>query len=106
MSRGPFHTSRLCLCTDTACMDLSALLAVTSAGLDGFLVGLLVGGGFGLLTGPATRSWLAYREWERASREADLADRLLERMEADAHRFEEPTDRDRTAAETAWRPQP
>jgi hypothetical protein len=89
-------------------MDPSALLAVTSLGLDGFLVGLLVGGGLGLLAGPAIRSWLAFREWEHASREADLADRVLERMEADAARFEERTDPDpdRPRAGAAWRPQP
>jgi hypothetical protein len=89
-------------------MDLSALLAATSFGLDGFLVGLLVGGGLGLLAGPAIRSWLAHREWEDASREADLADRLLERMEADATRFEDRADPDpdRPRAGTAWRPQP
>jgi hypothetical protein len=89
-------------------MVTSALLAVTSPGLDGFLMGLLVGGGLGLLAGPAIRSWLAHREWEHASREADVTDRLLERMEADAARFEERADPDpdRTTAGTAWRPQP
>jgi hypothetical protein len=91
-------------------MDPSALRAVTDLGSDGFLVGLLVGGGLGLLAGPAIRSWLAFRECEHASREADLADRLLERMEADAARFEEAADPDpdpdRPRAGTAWRPQP
>jgi hypothetical protein len=91
-------------------MDPSALGAVTDLGSDGFLVGLLIGGGLGLLAGPAIRSWLAFREWEHASREADLADRLLERMEADAARFEEAADPvpdpDRPRAGTAWRPQP
>jgi hypothetical protein len=89
-------------------MDHPALLAVTSLGSDGLLVGLLIGGGLGLLAGPAVRSWLAFREWEHASREADLADRLLERMEADAARFEEATDpdADRPRAGAAWRPQP
>jgi hypothetical protein len=87
-------------------MDTSALLAVTGLGLDGFLVGLLVGGCLGLLAGPAIRSWLAFREWQDASREADLTDRLLERMEAEAARFEERADPDRTTAGTAWRPQP
>lgn len=108
MSTAPFHTSRLWVCADTAGMDTSALLAVRGLGLDGFLVGLLVGGGLGLLAGPAIRSWLAFREWQDASREADLTDRLLERMEADAVRFEERADPDpdRPRAGTAWRPQP
>jgi len=86
-------------------MDISAFLAVTSAGLGGFLAGLMVGGGLGLLAGPAIRSWLAYREWEDASREADVADRLLERMEADAARFEERVDPDRPKTGASWRPQ-
>jgi hypothetical protein len=87
-------------------MNISALLAVTGAGLGGFVIGLIVGGGLGLLAGPAIRSWLAFREWDDASREADLADRLLERIEADAARFEERTDPHGTTAGTAWRPQP
>jgi len=105
MSRGSFHTSRLRVGTDTQCMNISALLAVTSAGVGGFLAGLIVGAGLGLLAGPAIRSWLAYREWEDASREADVADRLLERMEADAARFEERADPDRPKAGASWRPQ-
>jgi hypothetical protein len=87
-------------------MNISALLALTSTGLGGFLAGLIVGGGLGLLAGPAIRSWLAYREWEDASREADVADRLLERMEADAARSEERVDPAPTRAGAAWRPQP
>jgi hypothetical protein len=86
-------------------MDLTGILAVTSTGLGGFLAGLIVGGCLGLLAGPAMRSWLAYREWEAASREADVADRLIERMEADAARFEEPADPDRRTSGAAWRPQ-
>jgi hypothetical protein len=86
-------------------MHLTALLAVTSTGLGGFLAGLLVGGCLGLLAGPVMRSWLAYREWEEASREADVTDRLLERMEADAARFDEHAE-DRPKAGAAWRPQP
>jgi hypothetical protein len=87
-------------------MYVTAALAVTNAGVDGFLVGLLVGGCLGLLIGPVMRSWLAHREWEEASHEADVADRLLERMEADAILFEKRSDPDPTTAEAAWRPQP
>lgn len=46
---------------------------------------LVIGGalGFvlGLLTGPLLRSWLSWREATAASREADLARRVLDRME-------------------------
>lgn len=86
-------------------MISGGILAITGAGVGGFLAGLLVGVGLGLLVGPAIRSWLAYREWEDASREADVADRLLERLEADAARFEERTEPDRRTAGAAWRPQ-
>ncbi|MGH2679369.1 MAG: hypothetical protein ACRDG8_02620 [Actinomycetota bacterium] len=87
-------------------MIFGGILAITGAGAGGFLAGLLVGGCLGLLAGPVMRSWLAYREWERASREADVADRLLERMEADAARSEQRSDPHGTAAGAAWRPQP
>jgi hypothetical protein len=85
-------------------MDVTVLLGVTGAGVGGFLAGLLVGGCVGLLAGPAMRSWLAYREWEHASREADVADRLLERMEADAARSDELAAEERRTPEAPWRP--
>jgi hypothetical protein len=52
------------------------------AAADGeFIVGLVIGVFLGLLLGPVLRSWLAWREWVEASREADLTDRLLVRLE-------------------------
>jgi hypothetical protein len=41
------------------------------------LVGLLLGIVIGLLIGPLLRSWLAWREYVEASREAELHERLL-----------------------------
>jgi hypothetical protein len=62
-------------------MALVSIVAASGNGSGGFVVGLLVGCCIGFLVGPAFRSWQAYREWSNASREVDLADRLLERME-------------------------
>jgi hypothetical protein len=60
------------------------LIAAADTGSGNFLVGLLLGICIGLLVGPAFRSWLVFREWTEASREAKLADRLLTRLETDA----------------------
>jgi hypothetical protein len=55
-----------------------AMLA--TAGFDEFLAGLLIGVFLGLVLGPVLRSWLAWREYVEASREADLTERLLEHL--------------------------
>ena len=68
---------------DAHAMDLSVISAAANGSGD-LIVGLLVGCCIGILVGPAFRSWQVYREWAEASREARLADRLLERMEIDA----------------------
>jgi hypothetical protein len=60
------------------------LIAAAETGSGNFLVGLLLGLCIGLLAGPAFRSWLVFREWSEASREAKLADRLVTRIETDA----------------------
>jgi hypothetical protein len=60
------------------------LIAAADTGSGNFLVGLLLGLVIGLLVGPVLRSWLIFREWSDASREAKLADRLVTRLEADA----------------------
>jgi uncharacterized protein YneF (UPF0154 family) len=44
------------------------------------LVGLLIGLVLGLLVGPVLRSWLAWREYTEASREAQLTDDVLRVM--------------------------
>jgi hypothetical protein len=88
-------------------MDLS-IIAAGGNGSGDLVVGLLVGCCIGILVGPAFRSWQVYREWAEASREARLADRLLERMELDADlngqsdpsRSEEPT------PGSTWQPLP
>jgi hypothetical protein len=44
------------------------------------LIGLLLGVVIGLVISPFLRSWLAWREYAEASREARLAEDLLRRM--------------------------
>jgi hypothetical protein len=44
------------------------------------LVGLLIGLVLGLLVGPVLRSWLAWREYREASREAQLTEDVLKVM--------------------------
>jgi hypothetical protein len=44
------------------------------------LIGLLLGVIIGLLVGPLFRSWLAWREYVEAGREARLADDVLSLM--------------------------
>ena len=92
---------------DAHAMDLS----VISAGANGsgdLIVGLLVGCCIGILVGPAFRSWQVYREWAEASREARLADRLLERMEIDADLdgLGDPSRSDEATPGSAWQPRP
>jgi hypothetical protein len=48
------------------------------------LIGLLLGIVIGLLIGPVLRSWLAWREYVEASREADLHEDVLRRMTGSA----------------------
>ena len=57
-------------------------LAAVTESAD-LLVGLVLGLCVGLLVGPAFRSWLSFREWTEASREAKLADRLLTNLGID-----------------------
>jgi hypothetical protein len=45
------------------------------------LVGLLIGIVIGLVIGPLLRSWLAWREYVDASREARLHDEVLRLMD-------------------------
>jgi hypothetical protein len=44
------------------------------------LIGLLLGIVIGLAIGPLLRSWLAWREYVEASREARLTEDILRRM--------------------------
>jgi hypothetical protein len=64
-------------------MELVSIVAAGGNGSGDLVVGLLIGCVIGVLVGPAFRSWQMYREWADASREARLADRLLEKMELD-----------------------
>lgn len=57
------------------------LLAAGDSGFGGFIAGLLMGGGAGFFLGPALRSWIARREWTKASRRARLTDEVLARMD-------------------------
>jgi len=89
-------------------MELMMIVAAGGNGSGDFLVGLLVGCCVGVLVGPAFRSWQSYREWSEASREVDLADRLLERMEIDADLDDQthPADVHDEALRAAWRTLP
>ena len=60
------------------------LIAAADTGSGNLIVGLVLGLCIGLLGGPAFRSWLSFREWTEASREAKLADRLVTKLETDA----------------------
>lgn len=44
------------------------------------LIGLLIGIVIGLVIGPVLRSWLTWREYVEASREAQLHERILRLM--------------------------
>ena len=62
------------------------MLAVTIAALHAnadLLVGLVTGLAVGLLAGPMLRAWLALAEWRATSREAELTDKLLGRLDRD-----------------------
>jgi hypothetical protein len=59
-------------------MELLAFLAK----VDDLVVGLVLGAAIGFLAGPVLRSALVGREWTATRREAEVADRLLERLEA------------------------
>jgi hypothetical protein len=48
------------------------------------LIGLVLGIVIGLLLSPLLRSWLAWREYAEASREARLAEGVLRRMSESA----------------------
>jgi hypothetical protein len=48
------------------------------------LFGLVIGIFIGLLVGPALRSWLAWREYVEAGREARLHEEILRRMAGSA----------------------
>jgi hypothetical protein len=89
-------------------MDPVSIVAAVTRGSGDFIVGILLGGCLGYLIGPALRSWQVYREWAEASREVRLADRLLERMEAEAELDEQTvfTDVDDEAFRATWRTLP
>ena len=74
---------------------------VAAGGSGDLLVGLLIGCCLGILVGPAFRAWQTRREWVDASREAGLADRLLDRMALDLEDRPDLTDADRIG-EPVW----
>jgi hypothetical protein len=79
-------------------MNGAAIVGAT----DGqFVAGLIIGVFLGLLLGPILRSWLAWREWVEASREADLTERFLARWEeGDARSGDRPAENQGPAAES------
>lgn len=56
------------------------------------LAGLLIGFILGLLIGPLLRSWLTWREYVEASREAQLTEDVLRRMSASGRQQQGSTD--------------
>jgi hypothetical protein len=56
------------------------------------LIGLLLGIVIGLLVGPLLRSWLAWREYVDASREARLHEEILRLMSESPQAGQEPAD--------------
>lgn len=50
------------------------------------LAGLLLGILIGLIVGPIVRSWITWREYWAASREAELADEVLRAMSGEGSR--------------------
>jgi hypothetical protein len=105
MGGAPFLTSALCPLRDAQAVDLTSFIVAGARADSGFVVGLVLGGFTGFLVGPLIRSWLAYREWAEASREARLADRLLEKMESEAHGDDGPLTVEERVGST-WRTHP
>jgi hypothetical protein len=60
--------------------------AIVAAADGQFVAGVIIGVFLGLLLGPILRSWLAWREWVEASREAELTERFLARWEDETDR--------------------
>src|SRR5687767_4623648 len=81
-------------------MLITAFLAAGGSEFASFLAGLLLGASISFLLGPALRSWLAYREWTDASRQARLTDEILARMQRDSGR------RERADSAGTWPPSP
>jgi hypothetical protein len=83
MPPAPFLTASIRVGVEPVDMTFH-LLAAADTGSGNFIVGLLLGLCIGLLVAPAFRSWVTFREWTDASREAKLADRLLTKLETEA----------------------
>lgn len=58
------------------------------------VIGLVLGIVIGILVGPVLRSWLSWREYVEASREADLHERLLRRLSESSPQLEGPPGED------------
>jgi predicted PurR-regulated permease PerM len=65
------------------CSVMILVVAAAAGGLADFIVGLLIGVFIGFLVRPAVGLWMARREWRDASRQANLTDEVLARMEQD-----------------------
>ena len=63
---------------------MNSLAMLAAGGGEDLLVGMLIGCCLGILIGPGFRAWQTHKEWVTASEEAQLTDRLLTRLEADA----------------------
>ena len=80
------------------------MLSIVAAGGSGdLLVGLSIGCCIGILVGPAFRAWQIHREWTDTSREAGLADRILEQMDLDLEDRAAFLDDDGVIGRATWR---
>lgn len=96
MADAGFLTSPLRPSVHLGGMLLAAILAAGLGAYGIFIAGFLIGAGITFLLGPALRSWLAYREWADASRQARLTEEILARMQHEAGPREE------TGSQEAW----
>jgi hypothetical protein len=55
---------------------------MTMAVAVSFILGVAVGAILGYILPPGLQFWMGRREWKEAARELELADRLLETLEA------------------------
>lgn len=96
MTDTAFLMSPLRYVADPGDMLATVILAAGGSGYGNFIAGFLLGASIAFLLGPAVRSWLAYREWADASKQARMTDQILARMQRDAGL------RERTDSKKAW----
>ena len=87
---------RASICIRVEPVNMMLELAAVAGSAD-LLVGMVLGLCVGLLVAPAFRSWQSRREWIDASRDAQLTDRLLRKLEGDSTGVSSPGNDDEAA---------